>query len=64
MFVTKKKYCQMKQELTAELMKSSYAEGVLKAALEDIIAQNTKKPNATVSRMIEIAERALEETKE
>ena len=69
MFVLKSTYNKMKAwadrnqnaflESNQKLFHYAYEVAMLRNALEDIIAQKTEHPNATVTRMVRIAEEAL-----
>lgn len=69
MFVTKKRYKQVQewadrnQEAYLSATRMVYEQHIrtleLADALRDIIAESTAKPNATVKRMVKIAEEAL-----
>ncbi len=62
MFVLRSTHLKEKQELMNQLFAEAYDNAILREALEAIIANATAKPNATVARMVKIAEETLRHT--
>jgi hypothetical protein len=64
MIVSLKRFNRLKKafnEAVKKLFDTMLAHSMLREALTEIIAQKTDKPNATVARIIKIAEEAVEQ---